>query len=399
MPTKIEWCDETWNPIRTADSGYHCTKLSEGCQNCYAERMNKRFGNLKPFDNAPAEFVLNQKQLHKPLHWEKPRRVFVQSMGDLFHEDVPFMVIAKVFRIMHTSKHHTFMVLTKRPKRMKEFIEWFIGPEWRGAWPQEYPHVWLGVTCENQTRADERIPVLLQIPAAKRFVSVEPMLGSVDLTKWIMPRTPFTPENAPETWEEYIWPDWVPDIVRNSIENFWSQAGRKPKDWAENAINNDSPPFGMEMVYKDSHDDAPVYGKWVFAWNNMGRLVGEHGEVFYPSIPRTSLFDATRYYWHSLHWIICGGETGPGARPIHPDWARSLRDQCQVAGTPFFFKSWGNYCAPSQMPEDTYRGWDYHHGTENCWQEDDPTPWEVGKKAAGHLIDGQEWRQFPEVEI
>jgi protein gp37 len=265
--------------------------------------MNKRFGNLKPFDNAPAEFVLNQKQLHKPLHWKKPRRVFVQSMGDLFHEDVPFMVIAKVFRIMHTSKHHTFMVLTKRPKRMKEFIEWFIGPEWRGAWPQEYPHVWLGVTCENQTRADERIPVLLQIPAAKRFVSVEPMLGTVDLIQAI-------------------------DVA---IE-----------------INGE-----IEVPTVDG------IGQW-------------------------------------LKWVICGGETGPGARPMHPDWVRSIRDQCRDAGTPFFFKQWGDW-APIPTKDVPVIGC-----ADGGRFHDGPNPsrglamYRVGKKAAGYLIDGQEWRKFPE---
>jgi protein gp37 len=215
---------------------------------------------------------------------------------------VPHSAIQKVLYRVRMAKQHTFLILTKRPDRMRAFfMQYYV--------TGHIPNLWLGVTAENQARADERIPILLQIPAAKHFVSVEPMLGPVDL-------------------------------------------------------NHLQPNREVEI-------DC---------------LNGTHGV--------TRPHGGTN---EKLDWIICGGETGPGARPMHPDWARSLRDQCQAAGVPFFFKSWGNYCAPSQMPEDTYRGWDYHHGTENCWREDDPTPWEVGKKAAGHLIDGQEYRQFPEV--
>jgi protein gp37 len=273
LPTKIEWATETWNPVTG------CTPVSEACQNCYAKRMANRLrGRFGYPEDEPFRVTLHPEKLDEPLKWKKPRRVFVCSMGDLFHEDVPHSAIQKVLYRVRMAKWHTFLILTKRPERMRAFfMQYYV--------TGHIPNLWLGVTAENQARADERIPILLQIPAAVRFVSVEPMMGPVDLS-----------------------------------------------------------------------------------WCN-----------------------------YTLDWVICGGETGPGARPMHPDWARSLRDQCQEAGTPFFFKSWGNYCAPSQMPEDTYRGWEYHHGTENCWREDDPTPWEVGKKAAGHLIDGQEWRQFPEV--
>jgi protein gp37 len=312
--TKIEWTDYSWNPIRTIHGGYHCTKVSAGCQNCYAEKINMRFGDGVKFHKLlnPVEFCINKKQIEKPLHWRKPRRIFVQSMGDLFHEDIPFSFIANVFYIIHMASQHTYMVLTKRPERMKEFIEGFAGPKRLQDWAYEYPNVWLGVTAENQKMADERIPILLQIPAAKRFVSVEPMLG---------------PTNLAHIDAE--------------------MAGHKNMYFI-NALNG-------------RHDD-------------MGRPCNE---------------------LNKLDWVICGGETGPGARPMHPDWVRSLRDQCQAAGTPFFFKSWGNYCAPSQMPESTYRAWDYHHGTETCWREDDPTPWKVGKKAAGRQLDGKEWNEYP----
>ena len=188
MATKIEWAEETINPVRTVDGGYHCTKISPGCSMCYAERFNKRFGNGKPFDAAPTEFVLWKKPLQDVLRWRKPRLVFVQSMGDLFHPDVPYELLRYVFDIMrqsHTGNYcrdHTYMVLTKRPERMREFIERLRGdrgPDFN-RWPM--PWVWLGVTGENQEQADKRIPILLQIPTAVRFVSVEPMLGPIILS-------------------------------------------------------------------------------------------------------------------------------------------------------------------------------------------------------------------------
>jgi protein gp37 len=256
--TKIEWTEYSWNPVTG------CTPASEGCQNCYAKRMATRLkGRYGYPEDEPFKVTLHPEKLKEPLKWKKPRRVFVCSMGDLFHEQVPDEYIAKVWEVMNNASQHTFLVLTKRPQRMKDFLArlgWYIHD--RDGYPMEavldeggkytLKNVWLGVTAENQQRADERIPILLQIPAAVRFVSIEPMLGPVVI---------------PEEW-----PDWV----------------------------------------------------------------------------------------------ICGGETGPGARPIHPDWVRSLRDQCQVAGTPFFFKSWGE------------------------WAEH-----KVGRKKAGRLLDGRTWDEIP----
>jgi protein gp37 len=190
--TKIEWADYSINPIRTKDGGYHCTKVSEGCAHCYAEAINDRFGNKKPYDSRPAEFVLDTKPFEKLAKMNRRQRVFVQSMSDLFHDDVPFEFIAKVFEAMNNASQHTFMVLTKRPQRMKEFMAHL------GWYAHDDPHhpaeavldeggkyvlrnVWLGVSAENQRTADERIPILLQTPAKKHFVSVEPVLGPVDL--------------------------------------------------------------------------------------------------------------------------------------------------------------------------------------------------------------------------
>lgn len=299
--TKIEWADKTWSPITG------CTKISEACEHCYAERMSKRLAGRCGYDkDEPFKVTLHRDKYNEPIHWRKPSRIFVCSMGDLFHEKVSFRSIALIFEMMHSAKHHTYMILTKRPERMAEFVAWFTGPEWRGAWPDEYHHVMLGVTCENQARADERIPILLQTPAAVRFVSVEPMLGPVDLTKipWI---------------EDPI----VPGDRRNALFEIWD------------------PAFPMRL---------------------------------------------TR---HKLDWVICGGESGPGARPCHPDWARSLRDQCQESGTAFFFKSWGDW-APCLVKSDT------EFGTVVS-DDGDTAMARVGKKAAGRLLDGVEWSQYPGV--
>ncbi len=175
MPTKIEWTDETWNPVTG------CTKVSEGCKNCYAEKIGQRFTrigvyartNLPLYDtNDFSDVLLHPDRLDQPLHWRKPRRIFVCSMGDLFHEDVPTTFIVKGMVTISHSKQHTYLLLTKRPKRMADFFEDIGAPA----------NCWLGVTAENQATADERIPILLQIPAAVRFVSVEPMLSDIDFS-------------------------------------------------------------------------------------------------------------------------------------------------------------------------------------------------------------------------
>ncbi len=204
MTTKIEWATETWNPITG------CTKISEGCQNCYAERMSKRlagrFGYPKDDPFRPGTFH-NDKSA-QPFNWRKSRKIFVSSMGDLFHEAVSDTIIGELFAIMGTADWHTYLILTKRPERMREFILKYSadgGP--LGCFKYTFSHLWLGVTAENQRTADERIPILLQIPAAVRFVSVEPMLEFVDLSYWLNG----APEQyAPDRWQQTYPPlDWV----------------------------------------------------------------------------------------------------------------------------------------------------------------------------------------------
>jgi protein gp37 len=304
--TKIEWADATWNPM----SG--CSPVSVGCANCYAERMARR--NLHPANDGRPPFAvrLHPERLGIPYRWRKPRRIFVCSTGDLFHEDVPFEFIRRVFVVAQENKRHTFLFLTKRPERMREFIaEHAPVPAMTGArWGEDYTptNIWLGVTAENQEQADERIPVLLSIPAARRFVSIEPMLGPVDLN------------------------------TVNPTDDFWTDALDPP-----------DPSF-------------------------------------------------------RLSWVIVGGETGPGARPMHPDWPRLVRDQCVAAGVPFLFKQWGEWAqttpvAGGDLGEDVRRGYTRimrrDREPDGHFRHGDVWVYRVGKKTAGRLLDGREWNEYP----
>lgn len=280
MPTKIEWTDETWNPIRGTVGKWHCTKVSEGCKYCYAERLNRRFGGPAYVVGADT-LRLDKKVLEKPLHWKKPRRVFVCSMTDLFHEDLTDEQIRRVFDVMFKAKHHTFQVLTKRPRRMKEIVRVYGGydPDGRPSLSTEYldfaENIWLGVSVEDQATADERIPELLKTPAAVRFLSCEPLLGPLDLR------------------------------LRDS--------------------NRRGPPFN-DITWDPAHPRSD--GEWMAAIEHVG-VIGK---------ARNNQF-----------WVIVGGESGPHGRPMHPEWARSIRDQCQAAGVAFFMKQMAK---KAPIPED-----------------------------------------------
>ena len=312
--TKIQWSEYSWNPI----SG--CSATSEGCRNCFAARMaatrlkhHPRYEGLAVIENGRARWTgevrLND-VLDQPLHWRKPRRVFVASMGDLFHPDVYPSFICGVWQVMRECPQHTFQILTKRPRRMLRLIKTYIADHELGIEP--LPNVHLGVSVENQAAADERIPLLLQTPAAVHYVSVEPYLSVVDL----MPYLP------------------CPHCDGNGIINYG---------------------------YMRGHDCAC-----------KGR--------------------------NAITWVICGGESGPGARPMDPDWVRDLRDQCQVADVPFFFKSWGAWLPLSQRTDQQQvtlaRETKMHLSSggasiryEYCYR--------VGKKRAGNLLDGRTWNEMP----
>lgn len=236
--TAIQWTDETWNPI------VGCSRISPGCQRCYAAAAAKsarlqqfpQYQKVKEWDGS-VEFVKNQ--LLKPLSWKNPKRIFVCSMSDLFHENVPFEWIDQVCGIAAMCPQHTFQILTKRPQRAKEYFEdrannldTFISTSNLSmkhvVARLPLPNVWFGVTCENQAMADERIPLLLQIPAAIRFLSCEPLLGEIDLSQWLYADIPGKPrlnqinwciiggESGPGARACSI--DWMRSLVRQSQE-------------------------------------------------------------------------------------------------------------------------------------------------------------------------------------
>lgn len=337
--SKIEWTDATWNPV------VGCSLVSPGCTNCYAMRMAARINKMtlashyedttKPSKAGPVwtgklacapEWLVTA-----PLRWRKPRRVFVNSMGDLFHEDTPDEWIDRVFAVMALCPQHTFQVLTKRAARMRAYFEGIAADQALGinrfgvaalatgikgpggsmpAWP--LPNVWLGVSTERQEEADARIPLLLETPAAKRFISAEPLLGPISLEK-------------------------IPHA------HGWGSA----------------------------LEPGEIHG-------GTGQCVGARP---------------------GLDWVIVGGESGPKARPMHPDWACSLRDQCANAGVPFFFKQWGNWGEPIAGDEGKHLV--NPNGTHGLWDSMFPgmhgcvVMSNVGKKTAGRLLDGVEHSEFP----
>ncbi len=271
--TKIEWADSVWNPVTG------CTKVSEGCRNCYAERVWKRLSRhprLTEYHRPFSEVRCHPGRLNQPLKLKRSRKIFVNSMSDLFHPRVPASFIIQVFETMEAASNHTFMVLTKRPERISSVLFGKEGGFYLGG-GDYIENVWLGVSVEDQRTADSRIRELLKCRwMGLNFVSIEPMIGPVDLFS-------------------------VPEI-----------------------------------------------GK--------------------------------------IGWVIVGGETGPRARPMHPDWVRSVRDQCRYLGIPFFFKQWGEYTWE--------RNYLVHHGVVTSKSL---VPVRVGRKAAGHHLDGKLFWEFPRV--
>ncbi len=314
MGTAIEWCEETWNPITG------CTPISEGCAHCYAQRMAKRlagrYGYPRDEPFRPGTFHLDKIDINL---FPPGKSVFVCSMGDFFHEAVTREMRQDVYAVVDHHPDTLFLFLTKRPQNV---MSWWIG---------ERPNVWLGVTVENDKHL-WRIVRLLQIPAAKRFVSLEPMLGPIPLR----------------------------------------------------------------------HMDAEQHtNEWCF----IDSLTGRHTDMGRPcpDVPR-------------LDWVICGGETGPGARPMHPDWVRGVRDQCLEAGVPFFLKSWGDYIPEDQIelptdndfvwrnqprPAESIHSWFFNNYLGDFEERKGvmcvkPTK-KIGKALAGRLLDGREWNERPEV--
>lgn len=302
--TKIEWTDATWNPITG------CKVVSPGCTNCYAMKLaGTRLKHHPSRDGLTVETKggpvwngkvrLNREWLHQPTGWTKPRMIFVCAHGDLFAEGVPDDWILDVFTVMAICGNHTFQVLTKRPERMRNFLSrrgllddiyanWhtFSGAP-REVWSWPLHNVWLGVSVEDQRRAEERIPPLLDTPSKLHWISAEPMLGEIELHKL-----------------------------------------RYGAGW-------------MDAIA--GYDDYN---------SGLGRITRRR-----------------------LGWVVAGGESGPNARPMQPDWARSLRDQCASAGIPFLFKQWGNH--------------------RPCSDANGPYMLRCTKSEAGRLLDGVLHDAFP----
>ncbi len=348
--TSIEWTDLTVNPIRARDgkghTGHYCEKISPGCANCYASGLQRRF-RMPEFQaqrsRKDIEVFLDEKRLLDLLKIRKPQRIFPFDMTDLFGEWVPDEWIVKALALPVVAYWLTFQILTKRPERMLQMLMddrirdricaqaglylTLLGESRQRGFAESEgapSNVWLGVSCENQEMADERIPLLLRTPAAVRWVSAEPLLGPIDFEK----------------------------ICGN---------GR-----FENVGRVDSL-SGFEIKYMGADGE--------------GRAMWGHG-----------------FRGEKLDWIVVGGESGPKARPMHPDWARSIRDQCQAAGVAFFFKQWGQwlpeYDAGTLVSSVKTRA---RGGKRYFRFAGGPPMMAVGKKAAGRLLDGVEHSEFPEV--
>lgn len=387
MATSIEWTDETWNPV------VGCEQISPGCAHCYAkeqwDRRHKAHKAGKPMAAQyarPFEIVRTMpERLLEPLKWRAPRRVFVNSVSDLFHADVPFEFIDRVFAVMAHAQRHTFQILTKRAERMREYVSDTahtglgfpddvctrvaramepIGHDVAPAtvrmnWPP--PNVWLGVSVENQHFADERIPQLLQTPAAVRFVSAEPLLGPVDLG--------------------------LTTATCNCCKHF-------PSRWASltRPVTCDFP----LALLPENRDRIAKAGCYRTESNR-------HGALSVPTVSgalglRPSEFTALP----SLDWVIVGGESGAVARPFELSWCRSVVEQCQAAGVPVFVKQLGRWPLSNQN-ENEHGG---RYWVELCKGPGGLNPTgEYGLENAGRSKGGDmaEWpadlrvRQFPEV--
>lgn len=439
--THIEWTDVVWNPTTG------CDRVSSGCDNCYALTMAKRLKGMeqaridkRTLDPADAKYqtdgdprtsgpgfgpAMHPDALELPLGWRKPRKVFVNSMSDLFHPKFTDEFIAQVFAVMAATPRHTYQVLTKRPARMRALLNRFLtdglvsAVSWdmgQGVlldeqWPLK--NVWLGVSVENQEQADQRIPLLLDTPAAVRWISAEPLLGPVDLTSWMPPISPMDPARAPRTWAEWTWPEWVPAGIRGPVEEFWLERwGRGPHSWMRDMHEQDAPAFGATVTLDDGfgRNPAKTTGRFVHAWNNIGRIVHDDRTFSYTSFGPREVRANQR-----LNWVVVGGESGSGARPMHPAWARSLRDQCADADVPFLFKQLGAWTSYVRLgnPDGTGR---------DPWAERDPDAYvnerdgrvadeattiaqggswmgvyRVGKEAAGRVLDGRTWDEYPQI--
>jgi protein gp37 len=296
--TAIEWADHTFNPW------IGCTKVSPACDNCYAEKLAVNRLGVAWGPHAERRRTA-ESTWRQPLAWNrkaqregKRARVFCASLADVFDNQVPAEWRNDLWDLIKRTEHLDWLLLTKRPQNIRKMILDLPAGHW-AEWGAGWPNVWLGTTVENQAEADRRIPHLLAVPAARRFLSCEPLLGPVALHH-----------------------------------------------------------IRMETKAGTGFADAL------------------RGEFYLPGCGSVSSQTFTRQ--PRIDWVIAGGESGPGARPLRIEWARSLRDQCAAAGVPFLWKQWGEF-----RPDDPGGG--------------QTSMVRVGKKAAGRLLDGVQHDAVPHV--
>lgn len=444
--SKIEWCTDTWNPV------VGCSIVSPGCTNCYAMKQAYRIEKMSEGAGRRSHYAGTTQQskagavwtgkvnlapdhiITQPLRWKRPRRIFVNSMSDLFHEDIPDEWIDKIFAVMALCPRHTFQVLTKRPERMRDYMKALgniggfkrleicarnMGYTFRFEHlplvPFPIPNIWLGTSVEDQARADERIPSLLSTPAAVRFLSCEPLLGQLDIHQYLSKDTAYEMQEKRRVCLSSCSERGYSDLSgRNNLENPQERMGSLEEKSSIEALHTSQSRKQCRKVSTNSSNDrrekgicaGPPTGIQAFQWGDTGGIddksqrrdkeeqspkqsgigntirtnntCGESiknsrcGESMGGGKPqgetdtksggqnqnkakirreskdnsqglRSNISDNIQnskqnQMEQSRFWVICGGESGPGARPMHPDWARSLRDQCQAVDVPFFMK-------------------------------------------------------------
>lgn len=348
----IEWTDASWNPIRARNTGtrkvgWHCEHATTGCVFCYAEGFNLRLGTglpFKPGHRENVELFLDEKMLTQPLRWKRPRKVFVCSMTDLFADFVPDEWIDRMFAVMALTPQHTYQVLTKRANRMRQ---WFTADR-------------------ADTVGLAMLTIVDRIPYGHRRVP------------WSLPNVwlGVSTERQKEADER------IPELLATpaAVHFISAEPLLGPLDLTHISFGEGDPRHkrqaltGQAYLYAEGIDRNPDMTVLTKLEKPMARL----------------------------DWVIVGGESGHEARPMHPEWARSLRDQCAAAGVPFFFKQWGQWAPEPSWYRDhpvslPCRVWD-----GNRWTDDGGTNGEwvvrVGKKAAGRLLDGVEHNGFPKME-
>lgn len=339
--TSIEWTDASWTPLKarrkdTGKVGWHCERVSEGCKNCYAATFNHRMlpngGTGLDFTKQAREKVdifLDEKTLTQPLHWKRPRKVFVCSMTDLFAEFVPFELIDKVFAVMALTPQHTYQILTKRPERMAEYFATFDTDFHNGIAEidGEDGGYRLGASAATLLDGD-----WIWNEGKRHRRKIEEFIADSHADPSGMSNDEEGGDDEYET-KPVVWP--LPNVIlMTSVENQEQADKRIP--WL---LKCPAALRGLSVEPLLGAINLQLAGEECRVCSNRADSEGviEHGRGCYSQSENgggISYGEPRR----EIHWIIVGGESGAGARPMHPDWARSIRDQCQAAGVSYFFK-------------------------------------------------------------